>query len=472
MMTREPDRLGAGGATVLIRGGTVVSPHDSFPADVLLSGGRVVAVAERIDERADDVVDARGCLVLPGGVDAHTHIDFAPGPFRTCDTFTSGTSAAALGGTTCVLDFALQDPSAPLADAVEERLADVRRHPPVVDVGLHLILRAAPRGDWTAELRSVLDRGVADFKLFLAHRHEVMIEDDLAYRLLTHIAAADALAMVHAENGYVIDALRDDLAGAGCRGPAGHGRSRPRETEVDAVFRTVQFCRLTGARAYLVHLSSAESVQIVAEARASGVDISAETCPQYLVLDESVLDDSERGWQYLFAPPPRGEGDRAALWRGLATGAVATVASDHSPYLSADKAGERHADFRSVPNGIAGVEERLSLLYEFGVRAGRLTVNRLVDVFSTSPARIFGLTGKGQVRAGADADLVVFDPTQPHRISAASGGSACDFSAYEGTTVGGSVDTVFVRGQKVVAQGRRTDLAGTGRYVPRSGGHR
>jgi dihydropyrimidinase len=454
------------GTTVLVRGGTVVSAEGMYAADVLVRSQSVAAVGRDLDVSADKEIDARGCLVLPGGIDAHTHMDFAPGAFRTSDTFTSGTAAAALGGTTCILDFALQQPGRPLVAGLEDRLLDLRRHPPLTDVGLHLIVRERPDGDLEGQIREVLAAGACDFKLYLAHR-AVMIDDEFAYELMRLFAKLGVMPLVHAENGHVVHSRREHLAAEGRTLPRHHAESRPVPVELDAVVRVIQMCRMTGSEAYLVHLSSAEAVSAVARARAAGVRVHGETCMQYLTMDESDL-GADDAWQIIFSPPPRGVQDRAALWAGLASGAVATVASDHSPYLKAEKGAGLHADFRTVPNGIAGVQERLPLLYEQGVVSGRLSWPRLVDVFSATPARLFGLPSKGAIVPGADADIVVFDPTQRVTLGVDWSESLSDFSAYEGITCSGSPKDVLVRGHVVVRDGALSRAAGVGRFVPRS----
>ena len=459
--------MGQGDVSVLIKGGKVVSAETTYAADVLVTGGNIRAVGRDLDVNVDEVIDARGCLVLPGGIDAHTHMDFAPGPFRTSDDFASGTAAAVLGGTTCVLDFAVQHPDERLVAGVEERLLDLRRHPPLADVGLHLIVKERPRGNWEAEVREVMAAGVCDFKLYLAHR-AVMIDDEFAYELMRLFAKLGVMPMVHAENGHVVNARREHLAADGRTLPRHHAESRPTPVELDAVVRTIQLCRLTGGEAYLVHLSSAEALEAVAQARASGVRVHGETCMQYLTLDEADLSVAQDPWQLIFSPPPRGARDQEMLWAGLASGALATVASDHSPYLRAEKGAGAHADFRTVPNGIAGVQERLPLLYEFGVATGRISWPRLVDIFAATPAKLFGLPQKGTIRAGADADIVVFDPTQQRTLGIDWSASLCDFSAYEGILVSGTPKDVLVRGQVVVRDGSLGNAEGTGRFIHRS----
>lgn len=453
-----------------ICGGTVVSATGSGRADVLVADGRVSTIGVDVDVRGMEVIDARGCFVLPGGIDAHTHLDFAPGSYRTADDFTSGTEAAVLGGTTCVIDFVLPRASESLTDAIAARMDEVGRATLVADVGLHLILNRDLNEPAAAELRKVMNLGICDFKLYLAHRGEVMIDDAVAYRLLSAIAEVEGLALVHAENGGVIHARREMACAAGDSRPLGHAHSRPSVTETEAVRRTMMMAELTGVSVYLVHISAAESLVAVLEARARGVDVTVETCPQYLVLDKSVLCGSD-ACQYIFAPPPRSAADRDALWRAVAAGQVNTVASDHSPYLRHEKE-VGHLDFRTVPNGIPGVQERLSLLYQYGVRGGHIGLDQLVQVFSTGPARIFGMPRKGTIAVGLDADLVVFDPTAETTLGVATSGSRCDFNAYEGTVVSGAVDTVLVRGHLAVQHGRRTENAGFGKFIRRirSGG--
>lgn len=365
------------------------------------------------------------------------------------------------------MDFALQRPGERLVAGIEERLLDLRRHPPRTDVGLHLIIKDRPVGNLEEQIREVLAAGVCDFKLYLAHR-AVMIDDEFAYELMRIFARLNVMPLVHAENGQVVHSRREHLAADGRTLPRHHAESRPVPVELDAVVRTIQLCRMTGSEAYLVHLSSAEAVAAVAQARAGGVPVHGETCMQYLTLDESALSTADDAWQLIFSPPPREARDREVLWAGLASGALATIASDHSPYMKQEKGAGTHADFRTVPNGIAGVQERLPLLYERGVAAGRIGWSRLVDVFSATPARLFGLPTKGAIVPGADADIVVFDPTQQVTLGVDWSASLSDFSAYEGITCSGTPKDVLVRGQVVVRDGVISGDGGTGRFVRRS----
>jgi dihydropyrimidinase len=451
---------------LLIRGGLVVGPDGAHRADVLARDGVIAAVGTGLGASGvETVVDATDCYVLPGGVDAHVHLQTPQGPFTSRDDFTTGTAAAAFGGTTTVLHFCIQEPGERFAATIERWQGLLAAAPPVVDVGFHLLITDLPAGT-LQDLHAMPAAGVTSFKAFMAGPPAIPAGD--LVRVMQAAARCGARVMVHAEDGDAIDVLVAQALEAGHVAPRWHAATRPPGTETAAALRAIEFARLTGAPLYLVHVGAQATVEAIARARAEGVDVVGETCPQYLLLDPSCLDgDGDEPARMIFTPPPRPAEEREGLWRGLACGALSTVASDHSAFALADKAGA--PDFTRIAQGLPGVEPRLALLHDAGVRTGRISLARFVELVAAAPARAFGLwPRKGSLLPGAEADVVVFDPEQRATISAATHHMASDYSAYEGREVTGAPRTVVARGRVVVADGELLARPGDGRYLHRT----
>jgi dihydropyrimidinase len=449
----------------LLRHGTLVSPGGQRRADILIDGERIAAIAAEVGGPADRVIDAAGRLILPGGVDAHTHLDMPLGDIRTADDFESGTVAAACGGTTTVIDYATQARGGSLQDALDAWMARAAGRA-VVDFGFHMGISDLSDGV-EAEMDRLVAEGVPSFKLFMAYPGRLMLNDGEIFRVLRRTAANGGLVCLHAENGPVIDVLVRAALAAGHTTPRYHAATRPPVVEAEAVHRGSVLAGMAGAPLYVVHLSSAAGLAEVAAARRRGVGILAETCPQYLCLAEDAY-DGEDGARYVMSPPLRPRADQDALWAGLASRALDVVATDHCPFLLDQKARGRD-DFSRIPNGAPGVETRIGLLYDAGVRGGRLPIERVVEVASATPARVFGLyPRKGVIAVGADADLVVFDPSRTTRISAATHHMRVDYNPYEGRTLAGAIDLVLARGEVIVEGGRFVGAPGRGRFLPRA----
>jgi len=458
----------------LVSGGTVVTASGSGTADVLIDGGTIVGVVApgAHDFAADRIVDAAGRLVLPGGVDVHTHMELPAAGTVSSDTFETGTRAAAFGGTTTIVDFAVQRKGGSLLAGLDEWMGKASGRC-AVDYGFHLSMTDVTDAT-LAEMAVAVERGVTSFKLFMAYPGVNYSTDGEIVRAMGVAASLGATVLVHAENGIAIDALAAEAVAAGRTGPSEHGRVRSPVLEGEAVHRAVALAEVTGARLYVVHLSSRHALDEIAAARRRGLDVHAETCPQYLFLG---IDDLDRGGaEYVCSPPlrDRSEGHQEALWGGLVGGDLSVVSTDHCPFTAGPLDGlpaqKRMGadDFRLIPNGLPGVEHRLELLYSGGVATGRMTPERFVDVCATTPARVFGLhPRKGTVAVGSDADLVVFDPDRRHVLSARTHHMRTDYSVYEGVEVTGKVETVLLRGQVVVADDRYLGGPGDGRFVPR-----
>jgi len=456
--------------SVLISGGRVVSAADEFVGDVLIEEGRITAVAVAIDTAADTVIDARGRYVLPGCIDPHTHMNMPFGGTVTIDDFTSGTRSAAAGGTTTIVDFCLQARGQPLSaalDAWHEKLAAAQ---PMTDVGFHMAVADLSVPGALDELAAMPERGVTSFKCFMAYKGALMVDDETLFSAMQVAAANDALVMVHAENGGAIDVLVRQALAAGHTEPRWHAATRPMATEAEATARAIYLAQVAGCALFVVHVSCQPALEPIAVARARGQRVFAETCTQYFFIEESDLARPDfEGAKYVFTPPARPPEQHESLWRAIVNGTLDLVSSDHCAFNWDGQKTLGRDDFSKIPNGAPGIEHRLALLHHFGVRTGRITLNRLVQLTSTAPAKLFGLhPSKGAIAPGADGDIVVFDPDRPQRLSVETHHSAADYCLYEGIEVTGAVEHVLLRGEPVVLDGEPLAGVAPGRFVPRA----
>jgi dihydropyrimidinase len=458
---------------MLIRGGTVVSPSGASPADVLVEGERISALAAPGSETAvawaaaaGQIIDAAGLYVLPGGIDVHTHMEMPFGGTFSVDTFETGTRAAAWGGTTTIVDFAVQAKGTSLLATLDKWHAKADGHC-VIDYGFHMIVSDV--NDTTLkEMESCIGAGVNSFKMFMAYPGVFYATDGEIVRAMTRAAETGAVIMMHAENGIAIDQLVAQALAAGKTDPVQHGLTRPPELEAEATHRAITLAQVTGSPLYIVHLSAAEALQAVAEARDTGQNVFAETCPQYLYLS---LDDLARpdfeGAKYVASPPLRPREHQGTLWRGLRTNDLSVVSTDHCPFCFKEQKELGRGDFSKIPNGIPGVEHRIDLLHQ-GVVAGELSLARWVEVAATTPARMFGLyPRKGIIAPGSDADIVLYDPRATQVLSAGTHHMNVDYSAYEGFEITGQVRTVLSRGQVVIEGGEYHGHTGHGKFLRR-----
>lgn len=462
---------GLGPASTLIRNGRLVTASEDFVADLLVRGGTVAAIGDSLDGQADRVIDATGRYVLPGCVDPHTHMDSPQAGTVSCDDFTSGTVSAAFGGTTTIVDFCFQQPGQTLGEGLATWHEKLGRAKPVVDVGFHIAVTDLGYGGALDELgRLPAEHGVSSYKLFMAYKGSLMIDDGTLFETLRVAARSGALVLVHAENGEAIEVLVSEALAAGHTEPRWHELTRPPLTEAEATSRAIHLARIAGAPLYVVHVSCREALEPVVRAREAGWRVWGETCTQYLFVDRSALHaPGFEGAKYVFTPPPRGPEDREGLWRALDGGSLSVLSSDHCPFRFADQKALGRDDFSRIPNGAPGVEDRLPMLHHFGVREGRISLSRMVELLSAAPARLFGLAPrKGTLSVGADADLVIFDPERPLTISSETHHSNVDYSLFEGTEVLGAPETVLVRGEPVVWEGELVASPGHGRFVERA----
>lgn len=449
---------------LLIKGGTLVTPTETYQADLRVIGETVVEIGLNLPDGRAAVIDATGKYVFPGMIDVHTHLALRVAGTVSSDDFRTGTRAAAFGGITTVIDFTAGTKGKTLADGIRQRREDADGNV-CIDYALHLcITEATP--DVLGEIPEAVRAGNLSFKLFTAY--DAMIVDDGALlEILEAVVRAGGLAGVHAENYPVIKALTRRLLAEGKTGPEYHPVSRPDYCEGEATGRSITLAEAAGAPLYVFHLTCEKALEQVRNARRRGLPVFAETCLQYLLLtDERYREPNFGGAKYVLSPPLRKACDNAALWEGLQRGDLQVVASDHCPFTLAQKEAGR-GDFTRIPNGAPGLETTLPLLYSEGVRKGRISLNRMVEVFSANPARIFGLKKKGALAPGFDADVVVFDPGREVTLSAKTLHMNCDYSPYEGVRVTGYPVTTISRGRIVCHNGEFGGDFGHGKMVER-----
>ncbi len=450
----------------LITNGTVVTAGEALEADVLVEDERVAAIALDLDVQADRTIDATDRYVIPGGVDVHTHFDLPFGGSFCSDDFGTGTRAAAFGGTTTCVDFALQDYGESLRQGLDRWFEKGRKAQ--TDFGLHMIVREV-NDQVLKEMDQLVGEGITSFKLFMAYPGVFMLDDAAIFKAMQRAADSGALIMMHAENGGPIDVLVQQHLAQGKTDPVYHGLTRPAAMEGEAVHRVFKMAELAGAPAYIVHLSSRDALGAVQEARDRGVAAFAETCPQYLYLS---LDDLARpgfeGAKFVCSPPLRSRDHQDELWKGLAQGDLQIVATDHAPFNFKGQKDMGRDSFADIPNGLPSVEDRVTLIFQ-RVRSGQLSPSRWVELIATNPAKMFGLyPRKGTIAPGFDADIVVFDPTRERVISAESHHMNVDYSCYEGMTVWGVPEIVMQRGNVLVEDDKWFGQEGQGSFVPRS----
>jgi dihydropyrimidinase len=454
--------------TVLIQNGTIVNADSSVYADLLIDGATIKEIRAGIPaSAAQTVVDARGLLLLPGGIDAHTHLDMPFGGSKSADDFETGTRAAAIGGTTTIVDFAIQARGTKMRTALDTwwKKAEGKA---CVDYGLHMIVTDLPDAG-LEDMDDMVHEGVASFKLFMAYPNVLMVDDATIFKALRQTAKNGALICMHAENGSVIDVIVQQALAEGKTAPIYHSLTRPTVAEAEAVHRAIAMAEIAGVPVYIVHLSSEDALNQVREARDRGLPAFAETCPQYLLLSlEDVADIGWEGAKYVFTPPLRERRNQTKLWDGLRADHLQVVSTDHCPFCFADQKALGKDDFTKIPNGGPGIENRLQLLHHHGVGQGNFSINRFVELVSTAPARIFGMyPKKGVLAEGSDADLVLWDPAEDYTISAATHHMRVDYSMFEGFRVRGNARDVYSRGELIVSKGEFIGKPGRGDYLRR-----
>ncbi len=454
----------------LITNGTIVTAEGSSVADVLIDGETIATIGAGLAASgvaADETIDATGRYVIPGGIDVHTHMELPFGGTFAKDTFETGTRAAAFGGTTSIVDFAVQSKGSSLRAGLDAWHAKAEGNA-VADYGFHMIMSDV-NDDTLAEMDGLVAEGVPDFKLFTAYPGVFYSDDGAIFRAMQQTAKNGGLIMMHAENGMAIDVVAAQTVDAGTTDPIGHGLARKAVFEGEATSRVIRLAEAAGAPVYIVHLSAREALAEVQSARDRGTRAFAETCPQYLFLSLDDLGHGFEGAKFVCSPPLRTADHQDVLWNGLVKDDLQVVSTDHCPFDFHGQKELGRGDFRKIPNGLPGVEDRVDLLHDGGVVAGRITRERWVEIISTAPARMFGMyPRKGAIAVGSDADIVIYDPNRRHTISASTHHMDVDYSCYEGRSVQGGSDIVLSRGSVIVRNGEFTGRKGAGRFIKRA----
>lgn len=460
----------------LIKNGTVVNADGSKKVDVLIEGEKIAQIGGSLDASGRTVVDASNLLVMPGGIDVHTHLDMPFGGTVSADDYTSGTQAAAIGGTTMLIDFALQSQGHTMREALTtwRKKSDNKA---CIDFSLHMAVTDLGPGDGTQGLREMEEmvaEGISSFKLFMAYPGVLMIDDTVMFRVMQKAAKLNALCCIHAENGSAIDIVVAQMLAEGKTAPHYHALSRSPKAEAEATHRSIALADMAGAAVYIVHLSNAYALDDLKFMQQHGARALAETCTQYLVLS---LEDQMPGksWEeakFVFTPPLREKWNQEPLWNALADGSLSVVSTDHCPFRFADQKSLGRTNFSKIPNGGPGVENRLQIIWHYGVNAGRLSPEKFVELCCTAPARIFGMEKqKGSIKAGLDADILLWDPNAEYTISTATQRMATDYNMFEGWKIKGNAAKIFSRGELVVDNtsqpGRFLGATGRGRFVKR-----
>ncbi|MCZ6776863.1 MAG: dihydropyrimidinase [Ignavibacteria bacterium] len=452
--------------STLIRNGRIITAEQDYIGDLYIEKDKITTIGVNLQTQADKVIDARGKYVIPGGVDVHTHLDMPFGGTVSSDDFETGTRAAAFGGTTCLIDFAIQSKGQKMREALD--IWWKKGEKATTDYSLHMIITDLPEAH-LEDMNEMVREGLTSFKLFMAYPNVLMVDDATIFRALRQTGQNGALVCMHAENGSVIDLLVQKAVAEGKVAPIYHALTRPTTAEGEAVNRAIALAEMASAPVYIVHLSSADALEKVAEARDKGVPVFAETCPQYLLLS---IEDLERpnfeGAKYVFTPPLREKWHQDKLWEGLRKNTLQVVSTDHCPFCFKEQKELGRDSFAKIPNGGPGVENRLQLLFHHGVNKKRITLNRWVELLSTAPAKMFGLyPRKGAISIGSDADIVIWDPNKEHTISAKTHHMNVDYSMFEGFKVKGNVETILLRGETIVDKEKWLGKAGRGQFIKR-----
>jgi dihydropyrimidinase len=454
--------------TILIKNGRIITDVEDYMADIFIEKGKISTIFSKICSDADVIIDASDKYVIPGGIDAHTHLDMPLANTFSSDNFESGTIAAAYGGTTTIIDFPSQDRGSSPQDALQ-RWFQKAEGKSCIDFGFHMILTDTTRLEME-DLKELVNEGITSFKLFMAYPGSLMLDDGSIFELMRAAQKLGSLICIHAENGEVIDSLVNEAVEDGKTAPLFHALTRPASMEGEAINRSIALAKVAGCPVYIVHVSTYDGLKRIMEARDQGTPVFAETCPQYLLLSLDDMIDSKgfESAKYVFTPPLREQGHQEKLWDGIAKNHIQVVATDHCPFNLNGQKDFGKDDFTKIPNGAPGIENRLHLMYENGVKKNKISLNRWVELCATRPAKIFGLyPKKGTIAVDGDADLVIWDPKQEITISAKTHHMNVDYNLYEGYKISGSPTTVISNGEIIVDNNKFIGKAGRGKYLKR-----
>ena len=457
--------------SLLIRNGRVITASDDYVADVYCENGTITTIGRDLPLhrfQAERTIDASGQYVMPGGIDVHTHLDMPFGGTMSSDDFETGTIAAAFGGTTSLVDFAIQYRGETMRHALDRWMAKASGKA-VIDYAFHMIVTELPDAGLTDMDTMVRNEGITSFKLFMAYPGVFMVDDATIFRALRRTGENGGLVCMHAENGGVIDVLVQEALHQGHKAPKYHALTRPSRAEGEATGRAIALAEIAGVPIYIVHLSSADALEKIRQARDMGLPAYAETCPQYLFLSyDNYEEPGFAGAKYVMSPPLRERWHQDVLWKGLAKNDLQVISTDHCPFCMNEQKELGKDDFSRIPNGAPGIETRLTLVHDGGVRQGRISLNRFVELCSTTPARMFGLfPRKGTIAVGSDADIVIFDPQAEQVLGVKTLHMRVDYNPYEGRRVTGTPSTVISNGQVIVENGVFVGRKGAGRFVKR-----
>ncbi len=449
----------------LIKNGRIVTAVDDYRADILIEDERVSVIGAKLEMEADLSIDASGKLVIPGGIDPHTHMELPFGGTESSDDFRTGTIAAAFGGTTTIIDFAVQTKGESLISGLDKwhQKAEGKC---AIDYGFHLITTDF-EDHQIEEMHTLIDEGVSSFKLFMAYPGVFLADDATIFRAMKAAGERGGLICMHAENGIVINEIIKHALAKGHTAPKYHALTRPTVAEAEGVHRAIAIAEMAESPVYIVHLSCADALNQVRQARDRSIPAFAETCPQYLFLSIDDYGDGFDGAKYVMTPPLREKANQAELWKGLKMDDLQVISTDHCPFCMKEQKELGRDDFTKIPNGAPGVEHRVPLIYT-GVVENRISLNRFVELTSTAAAKMFGMfPKKGTIAVGSDADIVILDPDKEQTISAANHHMNVDYSAYEGRTIRGVVETVLSRGKVVIDRGEFQGKSGDGQFIKR-----
>lgn len=450
----------------LIKNGRIVTAVDDYHADILIENGQVSLIGKKLEMEADKVIDASGKLVIPGGIDPHTHMELPFGGTESSDDFFTGTRAAAFGGTTTIIDFAVQNKGESMLLGADKwhKKAEGKA---VIDYGFHLITTDFEDKN-KSEMFQLIDEGITSFKLFMAYPGVFLSDDATIYRAMSAAGERGGLVCMHAENGIVINEIIKKFKEEGRLAPKYHALTRPTIAEAEGVHRAIALAEMAETPVYIVHLSCSDALNQVRQARDRGIPAFAETCPQYLFLSIDDYGDDFNGAKYVMTPPLREKHNHADLWKGLKMDDLQCIATDHCPFCMKDQKELGKDDFTLIPNGAPGVEYRMELIYNGGVVENKISLNRFVELTSTAAAKMFGMfPKKGTIAVGSDADIVIFDTEKEHTFTLESQHMNVDYCTYEGKKIKGKVETVLSRGRVVIENGECLVEKGSGEFVKR-----
>ncbi len=452
--------------SVLIKNGRIITATDDYSADILIDGETVSAIGKNLPMKADRTIDAKGKLVIPGGIDPHVHMELPFGGTVSSDDFKTGTIAAAFGGTTTIIDFAIQSKGMTMTQAHEAWIAKSEGKC-AIDYGWHMAITKFENAD-RAEMKKLYDAGVTTFKIFLAYPNVLMIDQPTVYRVMKNAGELGGLTLVHAENGEAIEERIRILVSEGKNEPKYHAVSRPPIMQADGVARAVKVAEFAKAPVFIVHVSCESAMMEIVRSRDDGNPAYGETCTQYLFLDESYYDKPNfEGAKYVFTPPLVPKENIEPLWKGLKLGYLQEVSTDHCPFFFKGQKELGKETFTKIPNGGPGVEDRLSMTFH-GAMQRSFSLNKFIDITSTASAKMFGMfPRKGTIAVGSDADIVIFDPEKERTISAKTHHMNCDYSLFEGWKIKGEPQTVLSRGKVIIEDGQYKGRPGEGKFIKR-----